>query len=220
MRFHDLDATDLPSSPQFPAGLKITDKIRELFRRVGRMSLFDPMRDFFQRRASNNLTTSLSSLSIRIDHSNDTQRLQFPFPGTGSFIVAERDGVRIGHVDYSLNVLKDRVYINKIEIAPQHHRQGNGLALLWHLWQTHQVPIIPLYEYELSYGFWDKARARFKAAGAEIGPQLGSQTQMDEESERWQHLVPESEVDRSIRKYWEWVASEHAAGRPAGPGIK
>jgi len=41
VRFHDLDATDLPSSPQFPAGLKITDKIRELFRQGGRMSLFD-----------------------------------------------------------------------------------------------------------------------------------------------------------------------------------
>ncbi|PWK45995.1 GNAT family N-acetyltransferase [Pseudomonas sp. OV226] len=177
------------------------------------MDVFKPLRDFFQRRAANSLATSLSSLSIRIDHSNDTQRLQFPFPGRGSLLVAERDGVRIGHVDYSLNVLKDRVYINKIEIAPEYLRQGNGLALLWHLWQTHQLPIVPLYEYELSYGFWETARAKFKAAGAEIGPQLGSQAEMDEESERWRHLVPESEADRSIREYWEWVASEHAARR-------
>lgn len=120
-----------------------------------RMSPFEPLRDFFQRRAAKTLTSSLFPLSIRTEHSTATQRLQFPFPGAGSLIVAERDNIRIGHVDYSLNVLKDRVYINKIEIAPEHFRQRYGLALLWHLWQTHQVPIVPLYEYGTSHGFWN-----------------------------------------------------------------
>jgi hypothetical protein len=119
-----------------------------------------------------------------------------------------------------VNALRDRVYINKIEIVVAHQGQGVGLALLWHLWQTHTLPIVPLYEYELSYGFWDKARQRFQAAGAQLLDQLASSTDMDEEALRWQHLVPDSEADISIRKYWEWVASEHAAGRPAGPGIR
>ncbi|VVM49869.1 hypothetical protein PS673_00707 [Pseudomonas fluorescens] len=180
--------------------------------------MFDPIRDFFQRRAASRVTDRLASLSIRIQHSTDTQRGQFPFPGTQTYLVAERDGERVGHVDYSVNALRDRVYINKIESV--HQRQGVGLALLWHLWQTHQLPIVPLFEYELSYGFWDKARLRFKAAGAELADQLGCSAEMGVEALRWQHLVPESEVEVSIRKYWEWVASEHAAGRPAGPGIK
>lgn len=181
---------------------------------------FDPMQDFFQPRAAKSLTNSLHSLSIRTEHTTDTQRLVFPFPGTESLVIAERGTVHIGHVDYSLSVLKDRVYINKIEIARRHHLRGYGLALLWHLWQTHKVPIIPIYQYGTSHGFWNKARSRFKAAGAEVGPELRSQDEMDKESERWQHLVPESNVERSIRQYWEWVASEHAAGRPAGPGIR
>lgn len=184
------------------------------------MCPFDPLRVFFQRRAAKFLTSSLLPLSIRTEHTTATQRLQFPFPGTGSLIVAERDNIRIGHVDYSLNALKDRVYINKIEITPEHFRRGYGLALLWYLWQKHQVPIVPLYEYGTSHGFWNKARSRFKAAGGEVGPELRSLDEMDEESERWQLLIPESDVDRSIRQYWEWVASEHAAGRPAGPGIQ
>lgn len=117
------------------------------------MALFDPIRDYFELRAAKGLTSLGKSISIGVDHSVVTQRLQFPFPGTGSLLVAERDGSRVGHVDYSINVLCDRVYINKIEIAPVHQRQGIGLALLWHIWQTHQVPIIPLYEFALSRVF-------------------------------------------------------------------
>lgn len=179
--------------------------------------MFCPIRDFFQRRVADRLTKKHSITSVRIQSSNATQRGQFPFPGTQTYLVAERDGKRLGHVDYSVNPLRDRVYVNKIEVV--HQRQGVGLGLLWHLWRIHQLPIVPLYEYELSYGFWDKARLRFGAAGAQLLDQLASQQDMNEESLRWQHLVPESEVEISIRKYWEWVASEHAAGRPAGPGI-
>jgi GNAT superfamily N-acetyltransferase len=187
------------------------------------MDVFKPVREFFQPRAAKSLTDHLSLLLVETVHTADTQRLQFPFPGTGMLVVAERNGVRIGHVDYSLSVLKDRVYINKIEIAPDHHRQGYGLALLWHLWQTHQVPIIPLYEYELSYGFWDKARTRFKAAGAQILDQLASQDEMNEEAVRWQHLVPESEVERSIRELKasdEWPALEAELKAKYGPDLK
>lgn len=180
--------------------------------------MFDPIRDFFQRRAADRLTKRLSSISVRTQHSTATQRLQFPFPGTQTYLVAERDGQRLGHVDYSVNALRDRVYINKIEVV--HLKQGVGLALLWHLWQIHRLPIVPLHEYELSYGFWDKARLRFAAAGAQLLDQLDTHQDMNEEALRWQHLVPESEVEISHRKYWEWVASEHAAGRPAGPGIR
>lgn len=139
---------------------------------------------------------------------------------TQTHLVAERNIQPLGHLDYSVNALRDRVYINEIEIVPAHQGQGVGLALPWHLLQIYPLLIVPLYEYESSYGFWDKARWRFAAAGAQLLGKLASLHGMQEEALRWQHLVPESEVDRSIREYWEWVTSEHAAGRPAGPGIR
>lgn len=179
--------------------------------------MFDPIRYFLQRRAADRLTKRLSTMSVRTHHSAPSQRGDFPFPGTQTYLVAERDNQRLGHVDYSVNALRDRVYINKVEVV--HQRQGVGLGLLWHLWQIHRLPIVPLTEYELSYGFWDKARSRFGAAGAQLLDQLASLQDLNEEALRWQHLVRESEVEISIRKYWEWVASEYAAGRPAGPGI-
>lgn len=182
--------------------------------------MLDPIRGFFQRRATDRLTKRLSMMSLRIDHGSDSKRGEFPFPGTHTYLVAERNGQRLGHVDYSVNVLRDRVYINEIQIVPAHQGQGIGLALLWHLWQIHSLPIVPLHEYELSYGFWDKARLRFGAAGAQLLDQLDNLQDMNEEALRWQHLVPKSEVEISHGKYWEWVASEHAAGRPAGPGIR
>lgn len=69
---------------------------------------------------------------------------------------------------------------------------------------------MPLHEVGTAVGFWSKARKRFAAAGVEIKRDIRTADQ-EEEKLRWQHLVPESENERSIRKYWEWVASEHAA---------
>jgi hypothetical protein len=79
--------------------------------------------------------------------------------------------------------------------------------------------LVPLHEVGTAGGFWSKARKRFAAAGAEIKRDIRT---ADKEGEklRWQHLVQESDKDRSILEYWEWVASEHAAGRPAGPGVR
>ena len=128
-------------------------------------------------------------------------------------------GHRVGHVDYGINPLGDRLYINMLEIEPAQQGQGMGMAVLWLLWRTHQVPIVPLYQYTSSDGFWDRARRRFAAAGAVIEDELRGIQAMELEQARWQHLVPEAEDKRLIREYWEWVAAEHAAGRPAGPGI-
>ncbi|MDU8573263.1 GNAT family N-acetyltransferase [Pseudomonas syringae] len=173
------------------------------------MENFEPVRDFFQPRAAKALMRGHSSLSIRLVYSKGTQRLTFPFPGTERFLVAVRDGKQIGHLDYTVNPLDDRVYINKVEIAPEHQHQGVGQALVWHLWQSHQIPIIPIYEYGEAVAFWTKIRSRFKAAGANVLPQLRTQEQMDEESLRWQHLVPEPEHERGIRELRaspEWPA--------------
>jgi len=104
--------------------------------------------------------------------------------------------------------------------VPAQRGQGIGLSVLWQLWCTHQVPIVPLYQYTSSDGFWYRARRRFAAAGAVIEAELRGVEELELELGRWQHLVPEAEDKRLIREYWEWVAAEHAAGRPAGPGIR
>lgn len=144
----------------------------------------------------------------------------FVFPGTDYLDDIEVDGQHVGHVDYGINPLGDRLYINMLEIDAARQKQGIGLSVLWHLWHTHQVPIVPLDQCTSSDGFWYRVRRRLAAAGAVIEAELRGDEQQALEQQRWQHLVPVSENDRSQRKYWAWVAAEHAAGRPAGPGIR
>lgn len=183
------------------------------------MSLFDPLHDFFHRRAAARLDALASDLQL-VTQRSESPRGSFAFPGTDYLDNIEVGGHPVGHVDYGLSPLGDRVYINMLEIERAQRGQGIGLAVLWQLWRTHQVPIVPLDQRTSSDGFWYRARRRFGAAGAVLGDELRGDERQILEQQRWQHLVPESVNDRSHRKYWEWVASEHAAGRPAGPGIR
>ena len=182
------------------------------------MRLFDPLHDFFHRRAAARLDAQASDLQL-VTQRSEAARGNFVFPGTDYLDDIDVGGHRVGHVDYGINPLGDRLYINMLEIVPAHQGQGIGLGVLWQLWRAHQVPIVPLYQYTSSDGFWDRARRRFAAAGAVIEDELRGIQAMELEQARWQHLVPEAEDKRLIREYWEWVAAEHAAGRPAGPGI-
>jgi len=183
------------------------------------MSLFDPLRDFYPRRQIARLD-ALASGGQLMNLRSESPRGNFVFPGTDYLDAIEIDGQRVGHVDYGLNSLLDRLYINMIEIDPTRQGQGIGLGVLWQLWRSHQLPIVPLYQYTSSDGFWSRARRRFAAAGAVLEAELRGVQAMELEQQRWQHLVPEAEDTRLIREYWEWVAAEHAAGRPAGPGVR
>ena len=182
------------------------------------MSIFEPVHAFFRRRAVKTLNEAAACVYL-VNRRQESPRGNFVFPGTDYLDDVEVGGHRVGHVDYGINPLGDRLYINMLEIEPAQQGQGMGMAVLWLLWRTHQVPIVPLYQYTSSDGFWDRARRRFAAAGAVIEDELRGIQAMELEQARWQHLVPEAEDKRLIREYWEWVAAEHAAGRPAGPGI-
>ncbi|MCF5508506.1 N-acetyltransferase [Pseudomonas sp. PA-3-11C] len=182
------------------------------------MSIFEPVHAFFRRRAVKTLNDAAACVYL-VNRRQESPRGNFVFPGTDYLDDIEVDGHRVGHVDYGINPLGDRLYINMLEIAPAQQGQGIGLGVLWRLWCAHQVPIVPLYQYTSSDGFWYQARRRFAAAGAVIEDELRGVQSMELEQARWQHLVPEAEDKRLIREYWEWVAAEHAAGRPAGPGI-
>lgn len=182
------------------------------------MSLFEPMRDFFHRRAAKNLNERSAGVQL-VTEREESCRGCFAFPGTEYDAGIEVDGQRAGKISYGINPLNDRVYIYDLTIEGDYRRRGLATATLWRLWCKHPVPLVPLHEVGTAVGFWSKARKRFAAAGVEIKRDIRTADQ-EEEKLRWQHLVPESENERSIRKYWEWVASEHAAGRPAGPGIR
>jgi GNAT superfamily N-acetyltransferase len=183
------------------------------------MSFFEPVHDLFRRRAAKSLNDAAACVYL-VNRREESPRDNFVFPGTDYLDDIEVGGQRVGHVDYGINPLRDRLYINMIQIDPPHQGHGIGMSVLWRLWRTHQVPIVPLHQYALSDGFWDRTRRRFAAAGAVLLGELRGSQDMELEKLRWQHLVPEAEDKRLIREYWEWVASEHAAGRPAGPGIQ
>ncbi|WP_324729633.1 GNAT family N-acetyltransferase [Pseudomonas chlororaphis] len=183
------------------------------------MTLFDPLRDFFQRRAALQLTERATRLQL-LTQRTESQRGHFVFPGTDTLASIEVAGQRVGYVDYGINPLGDRVYINMIEVQPGHQRRGIGLAVLWQLWLTHQVPIVPLYQYGSSYGFWNLARRRFAAAGALIEEELRGFEELELAKQRWQHLVPEPEHERLIRELkaspeWPAIEARIHAGKPA-----
>jgi hypothetical protein len=183
------------------------------------MSFFEPLHDFFHRRAAKNLNEEAPRVRL-VNRWQESPRLSFVFPGTDYLDDIEVGGQRVGHVDYGVNPLGDRLYINMLEIEPAQRRQGIGLAVLWHLWCTHRIPIVPLDQRTSSDRFWCRARRRLEAAGAVLGEELRGDEHKELEQQRWQHLVPEPQHERQTRRYWEWVAAEHAAGRPAGPGIR
>lgn len=181
------------------------------------MEEFEPIRDFFQRRQANWLDAQATPVQL-LTECQPAERDTFVFPGQKGVAAIQCDGQRVGYINFSINPLRDRLYIGMIKIESKHQRRGIGLSVLWQLWREHQLPIVPIQQYEASGPFWSAARRRFAAAGARLEDQLYV-CQLEDAKQRWQHLVPESEVDRSIREYWEWVAAEHAAGRPTGPGI-
>lgn len=165
------------------------------------MSLFDPLHDFFHRRAAARLDALASELQL-VTQRSESPRGSFVFPGTDYLDNIEVGGHPVGHVDYGLSPLGYRVYINMLEIERAQRGQGIGLAVLWQLWRTHQVQIVPLDQRTSPDVFWYRARWRFAAAGAVLGEELRGDERQILEQQRWQHLVPESVNDRSHRKYW------------------
>lgn len=181
------------------------------------MPIFSKIRGLFSRPQGVYVITRPIQL---VNRRQESPLGSFVFPGTDYLDDIEVDGERVGHVDYGISPLGDRLYINMLDIEVAKQKQGIGLSVLWHLWRTHKLPIVPLDQCTSSDGFWYRARQRLAAAGAVLGAELRGDKQRDLEQQRWQHLVPEPAHERAQRKYAEWVAAEHAAGRPAGPGVR
>lgn len=163
------------------------------------MSLFEPMRDFFQRREAKKLSELASSTQLVTE---DTRIFpgSFVYPGTDYEAGIQVSGLRVGYVSYGVNPLGDRLYIYMIEVESAYRHQGIGLSALWNLWMTYKVPIVPVHQYDHLEAYWDKTRQRFAAAGALIEDKLHGMSELRAAKQRWQHLVPEDEHLRKIRE--------------------
>lgn len=171
------------------------------------MPLFDPLRDFFQRRQVAHLESQAIGLQLVIQCS-ESVRGNFVFPGLDISASVEMDGQQVGLISYCVSPLQDRVYISEFRITPNQQRRGLGTASLWRLWEKYQVPMTPMHEVGTSTGFWEKARRRFAHAGVELTKDIRTGDQK-EEQQRWQHLIPEPEHERLIRELMaspEWPA--------------
>jgi GNAT superfamily N-acetyltransferase len=105
--------------------------------------------------------------------------------------IGNAEGVQVGTGCYAVSPLHDRVYVFKIEIAPEHRRRGYGTAFLWHLAQRYRQPITAVDERYSSREFWSAAR-RLGNAGLPMTTDLSS-GDMDAEANRWQHLRGDAE---------------------------
>ncbi|MGM7284758.1 N-acetyltransferase [Pseudomonas guariconensis] len=182
------------------------------------MPLFNPLRDFYQRRQAVQLDALASGLQLVTVHS-ETARGNFVFPGLDIRAAVERHGQRVGTLDYGVSPLNDRLYISDFKIRPAHQGQGLGLGALWCLHRQYGLPLASMHEVGLSTGFWAKAEQRLARAGVHLQRDIRTGDQPAIQA-TWAHLVPEPEHERLIREYWAWVAAERAAGREAGPGIR
>lgn len=181
------------------------------------MSLFDQICENSRRRAAEGMNERAAHVQL-VNRGQTSHRGSFVFPGISYWDDIEVAGQRVGYIEYGINPLLDRLYINWIEVTKP--RQGIALSTLWKLWTTYQLPIVPIYHYAHMDLYWDLARTQFAAAGALIDDQLQGVSAMKTAKQRWQHLVPESEYERTLREHRAWIASEQAPLRTAKTGIQ
>ena len=182
------------------------------------MLLFEPIRDFFQRRQVARFEAQAIGLQL-VAQKSESLRGNFVFPGPSISASVELAGQRVGVINYGVSPLQDRVYISEFHIVPDHQRRGLGMATLWRLSQQYQVPLSPMHEVGTSTGFWEKARRRFASAGAEMTEDIRTGRQ-ESEQQRGQHLIPEPEHERLIREVMaspEWPAIKARMDTEYGP---
>jgi hypothetical protein len=106
------------------------------------MPLFDPLRDFFQRRQVARLDAQAIDLQL-VTLRSESVRGNFVFPGPDIAAAVKLAGQRVCLSNYGVSPLQDRVYISDFRITSNQRRRGLGVATLWRLWQQYQVPLTP-----------------------------------------------------------------------------
>lgn len=147
------------------------------------MNTFEPICEFFYRHHEKILNETVKGLQLEL-----RRQIQRTEPGLAIFVGAEcveeiyTSGERVGYVDYSINALQDLLHINMLKVSSEHRHRQIALCVLWRLWLTYQMPIVPLHFYPSTDPFWHRVRARFDAAGA---LDLSTVRYTDEELANW-----------------------------------
>ena len=92
------------------------------------MPLFDSIRRFFRGRHGTSVNSRAPHIHL-VNQLTESYPGRFVYPGTDFVDDIELDGQRVGYVDYGINPLGDRLYINMLDIEPEHQRQGIGLSV-------------------------------------------------------------------------------------------
>lgn len=171
------------------------------------MEWFDPMRDFFASRGMRHyaMTVSLPEVDI-VARRVKSQAHSFAYPAPAYMALIEANGV-VGHVHYGLSPLRDRLYIYRLEIEPEHRRQGLALSTLWRLHLQFRLPLVSLQPVS---AFWASAAVILGQAGAHMSTAHASL-----ESCRWALLQPFEECLPPIGEFLEspqWAGILNAMG--------
>lgn len=83
------------------------------------MEEFEPIRDFFQRRQAKWLDAQATPVQL-FTECQPAERDTFVFPGQKGVAAIQCDGQRVGYVNFSINPLRDRLYIGMIKIESEH----------------------------------------------------------------------------------------------------
>lgn len=184
----------------------------------GSTSLFEPLRDFFQRRQAVRLDALASDLQLVTVHS-ESKRGNFVFPGLDIKAVIEQQGYPIGTIEYGVSPLNDRLYISNFKIHSTYQGHGHGLATLWYLSRQYGMPLASMHEVGWSIGFWAKAERRLASAGVHLQRDIRTGDEPAIEA-TWVHLVPEPEHERQrceLRALPEWPAIKAPTDVAYGP---
>ncbi|MBA6068100.1 N-acetyltransferase [Pseudomonas mosselii] len=182
------------------------------------MDLFEPLRDFYQRRQAARLDALASGLQL-VTQRSEAARGNFVFPGLDISAFIERHGQPVGKIDYGVSPLNDRLYISDFQIWTAHSGQGLGLAAAWALSRQYGLPLATLHEVGTSLGFWRKVERRLASAGVHLQRDIRSGDQPAIQA-TWAHLVPEPEHERQIRELMaspEWPAIKARLDAEYGP---
>lgn len=117
----------------------------------------------------------------------------FPNPWQRAICRCRENGLAVCRLSFGVSPIRDRIYVDGVEVAQAHRRQGYGTALLLEVAkfcspQRPLLPITALNEVWASNEFWNALRDS-KGHGLTVTRDVRV-GEMEVESARWCRLIP------------------------------
>lgn len=147
---------------------------------------FEPLRDFFRRRKALARFRQLPVITVQ-GRPNYYRANTSPSPDWDVRIINEAKE-QVGTACYALTPLNDQLWLYRMDVNPEHRREGYGLAFLDHLNRAHGLPITAIHEKFEAIAFWNTARL-LDRYGLTVTPPM-SDADITVQQKRWAHLEP------------------------------